>query len=75
MTPQVPENKSVMIGQGTVRAEDGPITFTSMVSLRLYVEDACRKEAAAAYGKGFRMGLIAAGLLGLAVAIFRMIWI
>lgn len=70
MNPQVPEERQVMVGAGVVRAgEDGPITFNNLASLRMHEQDACR----AAEHRGFRNGVFAAGLMALAVLIFRMI--
>jgi hypothetical protein len=73
MSPQCPENKEILIGAGIITALDGPITFTNLASLRIHEADACQAAFDKGYRAGFRMGLIAAGLLALAVALFRMI--
>lgn len=67
MSPQVPENQEVFVGMDSITALDGPITFNNLASLRIHEESACQAKFDRGYRVGFRMGVIAAGLLVLAV--------
>lgn len=56
----IPEDKEIVVGDGSIRCEDGPITFNSLGSLRLHENDITQKASESGYKVGFRMGFIAA---------------
>lgn len=63
----LPENQEVLVGAGTVRCEDGPITFNTVHSLKLHEENISRVAAAS----GFRRGLLAATCLYVAIELLK----
>lgn len=56
----IPEDKEIVVGAGSIRCEDGPITFNSLGSLRLHENDIILKASESNYRIGFRMGFISA---------------